>query len=109
MVNHRIHGTTGLHHHQDAARPFELVDEFLECVGRLDLFASATASHELIGLLPGAVVNHAGEAIALSIEHKVFTHHTKPDQAEMPLAHSAPHGTSHSKCGHAWLKGLLRH
>ena len=109
MINDRVNRPTSLDHHQDATRAFKLVDEFLQRVGRFDLLAGTKTSHKFIGLLPGAVVDDAGKTIALSVEHKVFTHHTKSDQAEMPLAHSAPFGTSHSKCGHAGLKGLLRH
>ena len=37
----------------------------------------------------GAVVNHAGEAIALRVENQVLSHHPKADETEMRLGHWA--------------------
>ncbi len=67
----------------------KLADKVLQARGANDVLAGAHPREELLCLGIGAVVDHAGEAIALSVEHQVLAHHTETDQAEMGLVHGA--------------------
>ena len=60
-----------------------------------------------IGLLPGAVVNDAGETIALSVEHKVFPITPSPIRPKCPL----PIVPRMNQSQQVWPRkqGLLRH
>ena len=67
----------------------KLADKVLQARGANNVLAGAHPREELLCLGIGAVVDHAGEAIALSVEHQVLAHHTETDQAEMGLIHGA--------------------
>ena len=87
LLDHGVDRVARLDHHQDPARFLQLRHKIFEGAGTDDLLASSTTRQKLLGFGVGAVVNDAGEAVALGVEHEVLTHHAKADQTEMGLVH----------------------
>ena len=87
LIHDGIHSRAGLHHHQDPTGTLELADEVLKIRGSLNVPALAATVKELLRLGVGAVVDHAREAVALSVEDEVLPHHAETDQTEVRLGH----------------------
>ena len=87
--DHVVHRLARLHHHQNAPRTLEGGDKLRQGFSADDVFASTATSQKILGLGVGAVVDNAGEPVALGIEDEIFAHDAEADQTEVSLAHGA--------------------